>query len=95
MRILYTAQFAKDFLEEKHSQRSINDVFQADLADMQNLARYKDNFRYLLTCVCVFSKFAFAIPAKDKRGTSIADAFEKILVSGALISFKKIAALNF
>jgi hypothetical protein len=46
---------------------------------MQNLARYNDNFRYLLTCICVFSKFAFAIPVKDKRGASISDAFEKIL----------------
>jgi transposase InsO family protein len=45
---------------------------------MQNLARYNDNFRYLLTCICVFSKFAFAIPVKDKRGTSIAAAFEKM-----------------
>jgi hypothetical protein len=43
----------------------------------------------------LFSKFAFAIPAKDKRGTSIADALEKIFVSGAPVSFKKIAALNF
>jgi hypothetical protein len=51
--------------------------FQADLADMQNLARYNDNFRYLLTCICVFSKFAFAIPVKDKRGTSIAAAFRE------------------
>jgi transposase InsO family protein len=68
----------KIFPRRKTFSKGINDVFQADLADMQNLARYNDNFRYLLTCICVFSKFAFAIPVKDKRGTSIAAAFEKI-----------------
>jgi hypothetical protein len=68
----------KKFVRRKTFSKGINDLFQADLADMQNLARYNDNFRYLLTCICVFSKFAFAIPVKDKRAASIADAFEKI-----------------
>ena len=68
----------KKFARRKTFSKGINDVFQADLADMQNLARYNDNFRYMLTCVCVFSKYAFAIPVKDKRGASIAYAFEKI-----------------
>ena len=68
----------RKFLRRKTFSKGINDLFQADLADMQNLARYNDNFRYLLTCICVFSKFAFAIPVKDKRGATIADEFEKI-----------------
>jgi hypothetical protein len=68
----------KKFVRRKTFSKGINDLFQADLADMQNLARYDDNFRYLLTCICVFSKFAFGIPVKDKRGASIADVFEKI-----------------
>jgi hypothetical protein len=54
-------------------------IFQVDLADMQNLACYNDNFRYLLmTCVCVFSKFSFVIPVKNKRGASITNASNKI-----------------
>jgi transposase InsO family protein len=68
----------KRFPRRKTFSKGTNDVLQGDLADMQNLARYNDNFRYLLTCICVFSKFASAIPVKDKRGTSIAAAFEKI-----------------
>ena len=68
----------KKFARRKTFSKGINDVFQADLADLQNLSCYNDNFRYLLTCICVFSKFAFAIPVKDKRGVSIANAFEKI-----------------
>jgi transposase InsO family protein len=48
------------------------------LADMQSLTRYNDNFRYLLTCISVCSKFAVAFPVKDKRETSTAAAFEKM-----------------
>lgn len=68
----------RKFPRRKTFSKGINDLFQADLADMQNLARYNDNYRFLLTCICVFSKFGFAIPVKDKRGSSIAEAFDKI-----------------
>lgn len=70
----------KRFPRRKTFSKGINDVFQADLADMQNLARYNDNYRYILTCICVFSKYAFAIPVKDKRGVTIAAAFEQIFL---------------
>ena len=68
----------KNFERRKTFSKGPNDVFQSDLAEMQNLARYNDNYRYILTCICVFSKFAFAIPVKDKQGVTIAAAFEKI-----------------
>jgi len=68
----------KKFTRRKTFAKGINDVFQADLADMQSLARYNDGYRYILTCIDVFSKRAFAIPLKDKRGSSLVEAFEKI-----------------
>jgi len=43
-----------------------NDSFQADLAETQNLSTYNDGYRWLkpeLTCIDVFSKRAFALPA--------------------------------
>ena len=66
------------FPRRKTFAKGIDDLFQADLADMQNLSRYNDGHRFILTCIDVFSKRAFAIPLKDKRGQSVADAFEKI-----------------
>jgi len=38
---------------------------------------------YLLTCIDVFSKRAWAIPIKTKTARSVADAFEKILNEGS------------
>ena len=66
------------FPRRKTFAKGIDDLFQADLADMQNLSRYNDGYRFILTCVDVFSKRAFAIPLKDKRGTSVAEVFEQI-----------------
>jgi transposase InsO family protein len=45
---------------------------------MQHLSRYNDGYRFILTCIDVFSKRAFAVPLKDKKAITVADAFEKI-----------------
>lgn len=66
------------FLRRKTFAKGIGDLYQADLADLQNLSRYNDGYRYILTCIDVFSKRAFAIPLKDKRGLTVAHAFEVI-----------------
>ena len=49
----------KKFPRRKTFSKGINYFFQADLADMENLARYNDNYRYLLTCICFFFKIWF------------------------------------
>lgn len=61
---------------------SIDQQFQADLVDVSKLAKFNDGYRYLLTCIDVLSKFAFAVPLKDKTGKSLVEAFETIFASG-------------
>jgi hypothetical protein len=51
----------------------------ANLADMRNLASYNDGHSFILTCIDAFSRFGFAVPIRDKRGTTVAIAFDKIL----------------
>jgi len=62
--------------------KGIADFYQIDLADVSNLSPFNDGMRYLLTCIDVFSKRAWAIPIKTKSARSVADAFEKILSEG-------------
>ena len=59
--------------------KGINDLFQADLVDVSNISSHNDGYRYILTCIDVFSKRAWAIPLKTKSGTEVTSAFEKIL----------------
>ena len=50
-----------------------------DLADMQSLSRKNKGIKYLLCTIDLYSKYAFVIPLKDKKGVSIVNAFNKII----------------
>ena len=51
----------------------------ADLADMQLISKSNKGFRFLLCVIDIYSKYAWVIPLKDKKGISIVNAFQKIL----------------
>lgn len=53
--------------------------WQADLVDVKNLKKWNRQFQYLLTCIDVFSKFAWVIPLKNKTGKTLVKAFTAIL----------------
>ena len=53
-----------------------------DLADMQSLSKCNKGIKYLLCAIDLFSKYAWVIPIKDKKGTSIVNAFKKIISEG-------------
>ena len=57
----------------------IDDQWQADLVDLSSLKKENKNYKYLLTCIDVFSKFAWIEPLKDKNGKSLKEAFARIL----------------
>ena len=46
---------------------------------MQDFSKDNKGFRYLLTVIDVMSKYAWAVPLKDKTGKSVVAAFEKIM----------------
>ena len=58
----------------------IDDLWQIDLVDLQSYARLNDNNRFLLTCIDVFSKFAWIVPLKNKTGSVVTDAFKTLLI---------------
>ncbi|RWS01909.1 hypothetical protein B4U79_00095 [Dinothrombium tinctorium] len=58
--------------------KGIDDQFQADLVEMIPYAKENKGIRHMLTCIDVFSKYAWAITIKNKTGEEVADAFEQI-----------------
>ena len=56
-----------------------DNIWGADLADMQLLSKFNKGFRFFLCAIDIFSKFAWVIPLKDKKGVSIVNEFRKIL----------------
>ena len=58
---------------------SNDNIWVADLADVQLISKWNKGFRFLLCVIDIFSKYAWAVPLKDKKGVSIVYAFQKIL----------------
>ena len=56
-----------------------DNIWGVDLADMQSLSRKNKGIKYFLCVIDLYSKYAFAIPLKDKKGVSIVNAFNKII----------------
>ena len=46
---------------------------------MQSLSRKNKGIKYILCVIDLYSKYAFVIPLKDKKGISIVNAFNKII----------------
>ena len=45
---------------------------------MQLLSKFNKGSRFLLCFIDIFSKYAWVVPLKDKKGVSIVDTFQKI-----------------
>ena len=56
-----------------------DNIWGVDLADMQSLSRKNKGIKFLLCVIDLYSKYAFVIPLKDKKGISIVNAFNKII----------------
>ena len=46
---------------------------------MQLISKFNKGFRFLLCIIDIFSKYAWVVPLKDKKGIPIVNAFQKIL----------------
>ena len=46
---------------------------------MQLISKYDNGIRYLLCTIDLFSKCAWVVPLKGKKGVTIVDAFQNIL----------------
>lgn len=55
-----------------------------DLADMSQLAKQNDGYKYLLMAVDVFSRFAWSQPLKSKEGEEVARGLSLIFKQGRL-----------
>ena len=68
----------KNYVRRKIIVNHIDEIFAADLVEMQKFSKINKGYRYLLTCIDIFSKYAFAIPLKDKKGITVKNALQKI-----------------
>ena len=53
-----------------------DNIWGADLADMQLISKFNKRFRFLLCIIDIFSKNAWVVPLKDKKGVTITNPFQ-------------------
>ena len=68
----------RGFSTRSYYASTVDQQWQADLVDMQSLRAHNDGYGHLLTCIDIFSRWAFAIPLKTKFATEVIEAFKRI-----------------
>ena len=71
----------KRYPTRKYYVSNIDEQWQMDLADMNQVQRHNHGFRYILTCIDILSRFGWARPIKTKSGKEVANAIEDIFKS--------------
>ena len=57
----------------------VDNIWGPDLADVPLMSKFNKGIRFLLYVIDIFSKYAWVISLKDKKGITFADGFKKIL----------------
>src|SRR5438552_158089 len=70
------------YVTRPYKTASIDQQWQADLVEMIPYANVNDGYRYMLTVIDLFSRFAWARPIKDKTGKQVKHAFQDIFATG-------------
>ena len=69
----------KKFKRRKVYSSFKDNIWGADLADMQLISNCNKGIRFILYVIELFSKYAWVVPLKDKKGLTIVNAFQSIL----------------
>ena len=69
----------KTYKRNKVYSNGIDDVWQMDLVDMTKFSKNNKGFKFLITCLDVFSKHAWVVPIKNKSAEETLAGFKIIL----------------
>ena len=70
--------FIRNVEKRKIHSALIDNIWGADLADMQLISKFHKGISFLLCAIDIFRKYAWIIPLRDKKGTTITNALPKI-----------------
>ena len=66
------------FRRRKVVVNDIDEIWAADLVDMQSFSKFNNGIKYLLMVIDVFSKYGWIVSLKSKTGVDVANALSKI-----------------
>ena len=68
----------RNFKKRRVISYGIDEIWAADLVEMQKYSKWNKGFKYLLMVIDTFSKYGWIIPLKDKKTESVSLAFDHI-----------------
>ncbi len=68
----------RNFKKRRVISNHVDDIWAADLVDMQYYSRSNKGYKYILMIIDVFSKYGWAEPLKNKTGAEMVRAFTEI-----------------
>ena len=77
-------QARKKYPTRQYLVHDIDEQWQADLAEVGLIADRNRGYRYILTVIDIFSRYAWARPLINKKGESVARAFNDIFEEGRI-----------
>ena len=71
----------RNFSKRTVISNGIDEIWAADLVEMQTFSKWNKGVKYLLMVIDVFSKYGWIKPLKDKKTESVSKAFDEIFKS--------------
>jgi transposase InsO family protein len=71
----------RQFLRRKVFVVGIDQLWQIDLADVSHISSHNDDHKFILTIIDCFSRYAFAVPLKNKTAVAVRHAFPQVIES--------------
>ena len=56
----------------------IDEIWAADLVEMQQFSKWNKGYKYLLMVIDLFGKYGRIVPLKNKQGETVKKAFQSI-----------------
>lgn len=72
-------QARKNFIRRHTVIKGYDDLWQIDLAEMQQYFDKNDGYRYILVCINCYSKYVHTRPLKNKTGVEVTNAMKSII----------------
>ena len=69
----------RKFKKRKVNSAFIDKIWGVDLVDMQLISKFNKGFRFLLCVIDIYSKYAWVVRLKDRKGIKFTHSFQKTL----------------
>lgn len=76
----------KNFVRNRYVIPGIGHLYEADLCDMQHLKTMNNGYTFLLNCIDCYSRYLWCVPLKNKKATTVLEAF-KLIFAGKFCKF--------